>query len=249
MKRATAGSTVPDIVYPVRPGDLNEELRFSLRSLEAHFPEHGTVWIVGYKPAWLTGVEYIPGNRSPSPRANVYQNVLAAVRHPDVAEDVVVFNDDFFVTSPVAEVPLAYRSTLAEHLNLPRLRATAGKSWWRESLLTTQVCLQALGYAEPLSYELHVPFPISKSQMRYTLERFEAVTPTNPPQWRTLYGNLHGSPEDVQLPDGKAFRPGQIRKPYLSTTDLSWRHFRAGMVALFPEPSRYEDARALAKAR
>lgn len=27
-----------DVIYPVRPGDDNEELRYSLRSLAANFP-------------------------------------------------------------------------------------------------------------------------------------------------------------------------------------------------------------------
>lgn len=233
---------MPDIVYPVRPGEVNEELRYSLRSLHAHVPDVGTVWVIGYAPGWLTGVEVIPGgNPTNNSHANVYRNVLMSMQHEAVAEDVVVFNDDFFITAPVETLPVAYRSTLAEHLNLPRLR-TAGKSWWKESLQTTQVCLQAFGITDPLSYELHVPFPCSKGAMRETLERFAAVTPDNPPQWRTLYGNLMLTEPGVQLPDSKAFNGQAIRKPFLSTTDLSWRNFRTKLAAMFPDPSPYEQA-------
>ena len=234
-------STMFDIVYPVRPGDVNEELRYSLRSLDVNYPNHGTVWIVGFQPSWLTNVKFIEGNASSNGHANVYQNVLAACRHSGVSENAIIFNDDFFVTEPVTDIPLAYRGTLAEHLNLPRLKATNAKSWWKDSLLTTQVCLQALGFEDPLSYELHIPMPVNTRLMRETLERFNDVTPHNPPQWRTLYGNLHVDPNAaVRMGDGKAFRPGQIRRPYLSTTDLSWRHFRPGLSTMFPTPSRYE---------
>ena len=230
-----------DIVYPVRPGDTNEELRFSLRSLAKFYPDHGTVWIVGHKPAWLTGVEVIPGgNPSRSAQTNVYQNVLLACRHSGLPDQFVIFNDDFFLTEPVTEFPDTYRSTLQEHLNLPRLRTTP-KSWWRDSLLTTQVCLQAVGYENPLSYELHLPMPVVKDKMRATLEHFASVTPQNPPQWRTLYGNLHVTGA-VKTEDSKVFRPGKVRRPVHSTTDQSWRHYRTAFAKMFPTPSRFESA-------
>lgn len=234
-------STMYDIVYPVRPGDINEELRYSLRSLEAHYPEHGRVWIVGHCPDWLTGVEVIPGgNASTNPRSNVYQNILTACSHPDVAEDVLIFNDDFFLTAPVEEWVVGYRSTLAEHLRLPRLRMNP-QSWWRDSLITTQVCLQALGYADPLSYELHIPLPVHKTLMRETLEHFASITPHNPPQWRSLYGNANVV-DPVKMTDSKVFRNAPLRTPFHSTTDLSWRHFKAVFASRFPEPSPYERA-------
>ena len=49
-----------DAVYYVRPGDRNDELRYSLRSL-ANLP-HDRVWIVGHTPPWVTGIESIQGN-------------------------------------------------------------------------------------------------------------------------------------------------------------------------------------------
>lgn len=225
-----------DLVYPVRPGNVNEELRYSLRSVEANYP-HGRVWIVGDQPNWLTGVEFIRGNTQPHPRANIYHNLLAACAHPDLADEFVIFNDDFFVTEPVEGTPMAYRSTLRQHLNLPRLRTS--QSWWKDSLTTTLICLQAVGIDEPLSYELHVPFPVNKALMAATLEQFKNVTPANPPQWRSLYGNLHASGAVMQ-PDSKVFRPGPLRTPYHSTTDVSWRNFRTTFRTLFPEPSPYE---------
>lgn len=226
-----------DVVYPVRPGEANEELRYSLRSLQQNYPSVRTVWLVGFQPSWVTGVEFIGGNYSQSAQTNVYQNVLAAMQHPDVDDDVVVFNDDFFVTAPVTGVETLYRGTLAEHLALPAVRRS--NSWWRQSLITTQVCLQAVGIREPLSYELHVPLPCKKGLMRETLERFAEVTPANPPQWRSLYGNLHVTAAR-QAADVKRFLSGRVPTPYLSTSDASWRQYRKPVTALFPEPSRYE---------
>lgn len=227
-----------DVVYPVRPGDVNEELRFSLRSLHTNFPAVRQVWIVGHKPKWVHNVGHIEGNTGPNGHANVYRNVLAAMQHPDVADDVVVFNDDFHVTAPVTEPPIWYRSTLTEHIGLPRLRS-AGNTWWKQSLATTLVCLQAVGIPDPLSYELHVPLPAKKGLMAETLERFSAVTPDNPPQWRTLYGNLH-TIGGVASADAKVSRPGALPKPFLSTSDAVWRQFARTLSSMFPDPSPWE---------
>ena len=224
-----------DVVYPVRPGDTNEELRFSLRALEAHLP-HATVWMVGYKPSWVTGVEYLPGNTA-SKRANLWHNLLAACRHPDISDECVIMNDDFMVTTPIEEVPVLYRGTLRDHLNLPRV--VRGESWWRESLRTTLVMLQTLGFEDPVSYELHTPFRCNKTLMLETLERFKHITPDNPPQWRSLYGNLH-KVGGKQSADGKAYNRGPIHTPFHSTDDRTFRYFTAQLNEMFPEPSRYE---------
>lgn len=225
-----------DVVYPVRPGDSNAELQYSLRALEANFP-HATVWIVGYKPAWVTNVEYLPGNDQSSPRANLYWNILNACRLPDLSDDIVLMNDDFHLTAPVQEIPVVYRGLLRDHIGLPRVQR--GAAWWRESLQTTLTCLQAHGIAEPLSYELHTPFVVKKQLMAETLELFQHVTPDNPPQWRSLYGNLHqigGEPHA----DGKAYRPGPVSVPFHSTDDASWRYFAPHFRKTFPDRCRYE---------
>lgn len=236
-----------DVVYPVRPGESNDELRYSLRSLEVNFPKADKVWVVGFKPSWLRGVEFIDGNDGPNGHANVYRNVLKAMRHPGVSDDVVVFNDDFFVLDPIAEVQTLYRGTMDEHLSLPRLRVK-GNNWWKDSLTITKVCLQAVGVSKPLSYELHVPMPCKKGLMRETLERFADVTPDNPPQWRTLYGNLHVTGA-VQSQDSKVFRTGRFPRPYLSTSDAVWRQFSRRIMAMFPDPSRFEGKPAAVRRR
>lgn len=224
-----------DVIYPVRPGDDNEELRYSLRALDANFP-HDRVWVVGYKPVWVTGCEYIPGNTGEY-HANVYNNIRSAVDHPDVSDDVVIFNDDFFVTEPVARVATYCRGTMAEHIALPRVQRNKG--WWHESLTTTLTCLHANGIAEPLSYELHVPLPVDKNRMADTLARFQYVTPDNPPQWRSLYGNLH-APAAERHHDVKSYGAGELHRPFHSTEDRSFVAFEQQIHELFPTPSRYE---------
>lgn len=225
-----------DIVYPVKPGNDNEPLKFSLRSL-ANLP-HDRVWIVGHKPAWVTGVEFIPGNHG-GYHANVYNNIRLACEHPDVADEIVIMNDDFIITEPIERVQTFYRCTLDQHLGIPRVKRGG---WWKDSLETTHICLQAHGIAEPISYELHVPFPVDKARMAQTLQQFQHVTPDNPPQWRTLYGNMHGI-GGRQRQDVKAYNGSTISRPYHSTAPRSFPAFRSALTEMFPEASRYERVR------
>lgn len=225
-----------DVVIPVRPGDTNPELQFTLRALERNFP-HRNVWIVGYKPEWVTGVQYLPGNDAQHKRGNLWHNLLSACKHPDISDECVLFNDDMVATAPVAHMPILYRGSLADHIAMRRVQR--GEPWWRESLKTTQIILQALGHPDPISYELHVPFRVNKHAMAKILERFKRITPENPPQWRTLYGvlnNIGGRRSE----DCKSYRPGELKTPWHSTDDRSFRHFRTQLEQMFPDPSRYE---------
>ncbi|AVR77323.1 hypothetical protein SEA_SAMSCHEPPERS_4 [Mycobacterium phage SamScheppers] len=227
-----------DVIYPVRPGDKNDELRYSLRSLAENFP-HDRVVIVGYMPPWVRNVEYIEGNKGPSTHANVYNNIRLAVERDDLSDRVVIFNDDFFVTEPVDAAPAAFRCSLDDHIRLPRVQRNGG--WWLESLTLTRTCLQAHGIEKPTSYELHMPIEVDRRRMAEVLDLFRYVQPVNPPQWRSLYGNLadHGG---EKLKDVKCFDASALRRPFHSTEDRSFPRFHRELHKLFPEPSPYEAA-------
>lgn len=228
-----------DIVYPVRNGDNNEELRYSLRCIETNYPDHGDVWIVGHKPNWLTNIRHIPGNGYRGHyNWNVYRNILAAAEHPDTPHQFVVFNDDFMVTQPVDHIPVYYHGSLVEQVAPIRRNP---KTWWHKSLLLTLKTLQDAGYPDPLSYELHVPFPVTnKAAMAEVLRRFINTGTSYPAQWRTLYGVIHNI-GGTQHADVKArTRSGPINAPFHSTTDSTFKFFRHYFESHYPNPSRYE---------
>lgn len=228
--------TPPHIVIPVRPGDFNPELQFALRCLEANYPQHGDIWVVGHQPRWLINVNHIPGNGYQGNR-NVYMNMLTAAEHPDVPEEFIAFNDDFFVTQPLDEIPVWYHGPLTRQCAPIRHRP---KNWWHRSLLLTLNTLQAAGYEDPLSYEIHCPLPVNKAGMAAALRKFVNVNPQAPPQWRTLYGvvNQIGGTEHADTKTRGQDRT--IRKPFHSTTDSTFRKFRGYYENHYPNPSRYE---------
>ncbi|ANA86449.1 hypothetical protein BH762_gp070 [Gordonia phage OneUp] len=232
MDQRTSSHT---LVYIVRPGE-NEELRMSLRSLR-NLP-HDEVWIVGDKPSWVSDeVNFIQGNLGPTSHDNVYNNIRLACAHPDVADEFVIMNDDFFITEQMPTIPNWYRSTLDEHIALPRVQRQRG--WWLESLTLTRIALLAHGIKVPLSYELHVPFAVNKAAMGETLTQFSYVNPGNPPQWRSLYGNMHQIPAEPHE-DCKRYVGNELVRPLHSCDDGSFFLIERELQQLFPEPSKYE---------
>src|SRR5690606_9190627 len=103
---------VTTVLYFVKDGERNEELRYSLRSL-ANF-DHDRVVIVGGKPSWVTGVDFFRGNRFPGKWGNVYDNLRIACEHVD--GEFVVMNDDIFITRPTTLLPSLHRGSLTDHL-------------------------------------------------------------------------------------------------------------------------------------
>lgn len=229
-----------DVVYIVRPGDDNEELRYSLRSLEANYP-HGRVCIVGYLPSWVTEVMHIDGNRAGNPHANVYQNIQLACWDDRLTDDIVIMNDDFYITEPITGIPNWYRSTLDEHLDNPRVRGNGG--WWKKSLEATRIALQSNQISNALSYELHIPIVLDRYWCSMYLNQYSKVTPDNPPQWRTIYGNCHHGLDMATAQrhsDCKAYGPHELHKPFHSTDDTSFRWAKSSLQKMFPNKCRYE---------
>lgn len=223
-------------LYPCRPGG-NEELRISLRSL-SNLPEVDAVWIVGDMPSWCRPDHFIKANRHRSGHRNVFDNIRIGCRALADEPQIVIMNDDFMITERVETIPSLYRGSLAEHINLPRHRRNP-TSWWPVSLTTTRTCLQAHGIAQPRSYELHTPFVCDPARMADMLDMMAAVTPDNPPQWRTIYGNL-ADVDATQAEDGKVYGAGELRRPFMSTQDDNFALHRDALTALFPTTSRWE---------
>lgn len=229
------------VVYVVGPGDRNEELRYSLRSLAAHLP-HEQVWIAGHRPDWVSDdVGHIPVAQTRSRFQNSTANMHAACEHPEVggeAGEFVYFNDDFFVMQPLDDgVPLQHRGPLREVI------ASTRSSLYRRGAQSTLHLMRRLGMeddGELLSYELHAPLIVHKKSMLQALDAGRSLPVLHK---RTLYGNLIRLGGD-QVPDVKVQTlddPGSDG-PFVSTTDGAFAHGAVGQRIrdAFPDPCRYE---------
>jgi hypothetical protein len=232
-----------DFVYVVRHSEDNEELRYSLRSLERNAPV-GRVWIVGYKPSWLHGVEYLPTNQSRSKWENSTANLLTACLHDDVAERFVYMNDDFHVVRPIDEVETLHRGPVRAVLG-SHYRYRSGT--YLTGMRMTARLLHSLGYADPISYELHVPMVLERRKMVEALHvaaEHRSAYGMTALHKRTLYGNLHGiggrAIADVKV-NNSTRRAVFDSVPYVSTSKQAWSGQLGRLLrSMFPEPSSYE---------
>ncbi|MFI1954798.1 hypothetical protein ACH437_23620 [Streptomyces xinghaiensis] len=175
-----------DIVCPVREGAANEALRYALRSWAVNLP-HRRVWLVGYRPPWAHGVEHIPTRQAGSTK---YRNTTMAMRavceHPDVSDTFLWTNDDFFVMRRQEAMPVFHRGLVRA---VEAYYASRGNGSYLRGLRETRDLLVSLGHTDPLSYELHVPLPVTKTGMLQALEvggRLDVL------HKRTAYGVLAG---------------------------------------------------------
>jgi hypothetical protein len=228
--------TLSDIVYVVRPGDMNEELRYSLRSL-VNLP-HERVWLAGHRPSWVRGVSHIPVTQEGTKYQNSTANLRAACESADVSESFILMNDDFFICQPVAFVPPLHRGPVD---SVEAYYASRGRGLYLRGLRETRDLLATLGYPSPLSYELHVPMPMTKKRVREMLKVGGHLPVLHK---RTLYGNLFEL-GGAQIPDPKVL----TRSPrfprdavYLSTMPDTFANGQVGahIRATFPHPGPYE---------
>lgn len=165
----------PDILYAVRPGEQNESLKLSLRSL-ANLP-HRRVFIAGYCPDWVRGVTAIPVRRRVNKFDAIEENVRTGLFHPELGYHVVYMNDDFYFTAQIERVPVTHGGEVNGYL---------GKQELKIRMRQTIGALRAEGLLEPyFAYDgVHMPFPIEKGSAMVALDAIPRGA-----LWRTWYGN------------------------------------------------------------
>ncbi len=241
LNAASPDPSPPDLVYVVRPGDVNDELRYSLRSVAENLP-HRRVWVVGHMPPWLRDVHHLPTVQSDTKYRNSTGNVRAACEHPEVSDPFVLMNDDFYVLKHTPFIPALHRGRVDKVAT--EYEARYGWSKYLEGMEQTRELLAELGVTDPLSYELHVPMTVEKEHMLEALSLGAALPVLHK---RTLYGNLAeiGGEEtgDVKVSRGRA--EWSPLWTYLSTDPKSWRGGAGEFVRMrFKERSRYEEVTA-----
>ena len=227
-----------DVVYCLKPRLNNEELRYSLRSLE-NFP-HRHVWMFGgMPPSWVKGVHYIPvENNEKSKWANTRKMLEIACKTKGLSANFVWFNDDFFVLAPIQDLRYHYDGTLMERAEQTISSKTQMPSRYGYNLMLVSNELEKKKQ-QTRNFELHCPIIYNKKKMLACLKKYKTVMP------RSLYCNEYNvraiENGDYKIDDLEhRYKVGDV---FVSTADES---FRAGEVGrqirgLFPVASKYED--------
>lgn len=228
-----------DVVYPVKTGNKNEELRYSLRALEKHVP-HRNVWLVGYKPGWTQNVGHRSYAQGHNVRLNTTRAMEIACNDDRISNPFLWFNDDYFCMKPIPRVRRVNRGPIDMVVG----GLAQKKDHYAQGMVATKNLLLDNGYGpDILSYELHMPLYVYKYEM---LESIELYYKSNLPNLhkRTLYGNMvklgGTSTHDhkIVLRD----QPWDRDCIWVSTSDTSFREHPVGVWIRdhFKEPSFYE---------
>jgi hypothetical protein len=166
-----------DLVYICRDG-ANEELRYSIRSAVKNF-KHDNVWVIGYKPDWYQG-SFVSVPNIGAKFDNIVNCIRAIPEIPEISDDFVLMNDDFFFLKPITELPIYHGGLLSkkieQYLNL-------GTGKYGSLLNRTYRSLIKLGINRPLDYDIHIPMPMNKDSLRKVVKL--AYFP------RSAYGNIN----------------------------------------------------------
>lgn len=225
-------------VYICRRG-INEELRYSIRSVLYHFP-NADIYVVGEPPDWYIGKSiYVPQNKDKYNNAG--RNLATICVSEEIPDDIILMNDDFFIVDKVKSINYYHGGLLVDKIKSYSRMFPSGP--YIRKLSSTLRRLKQVGVENPLDYELHVPMRVNKQKLQKLLQ-FGVL-------WRSLYGNIYnvGGTEivDVKVYFDKTRNPHSFDYtnrsiPFLSSEDMAFPELKAKIIGpMFPKRSKLES--------
>ena len=182
-----------DVMYPLSSKSSWEdnELRYSLRSMEKFFPEMGRVFVVGHRPPWLTNVVHLPAVDSyrHNKDANLITKVLLACAN-GISDTFLRCSDDQCLLRLATVDDLVPRH--CGHVKCGR------GGWWARFVSTCRV-LQSRNLPF-LYYECHIPMLYDRDDFVCTVTQFP-FGEGNGFTINSLYFNASTMPRKVQRLD------------------------------------------------
>ena len=136
-----------DILYVVGTGSKwdNNELRYSLRSIDKYGINIDRVFIVGTKPDFVNNtIHYIPcGDPYPRKHKNILHKVIKAITTSDIGRHFLISSDDHFYVreTDFANLPVYYRNE-----EIPASYKADKMNNYTRSLLDTRALLKKYGF-------------------------------------------------------------------------------------------------------
>jgi len=228
-----------DFVYICKEG-INEELKYSIRSVVESFPE-SNIWVVGGKPDWYVG-NYIKVEQRESKYKNAVENLKIISASDQISESFVLMNDDFYIIKKIEKIENFHGGYLLNKINL--YQKLNGNSQYTRKLSGTYKKLKALGFENPLDYELHVPMIMEKEKLKTVLELLDQFL------WRSIYGNKF-EVGGTEMQDVKVYTSGPLvlksynlnidSHTYLSSADSSFNNiFNKILKDKFNQKTKFE---------
>lgn len=222
-----------DVCYVVKDTKENEELRYSLRSLQ-NLPNVRNVWVYGGKPDFLVDKYHrMSVVQDQDKWGNSGKIFWEIVNDDEITDDFYLMMDDVFVM----EVdPHPHPSFI--NFSKTSMKTNRRSVYYDEKRNVYNFLRR---HRKPTrDFDLHRPF-------LYNREKVKKLYPLYPNQtcFRSLYGNWYGIETETHR-DCKVFSTRRYTPPSddycLSTTDKSFARGDVGVVIRkhFPVPSIYE---------
>lgn len=226
-----------DVVYLVKESPINEELRYSLRSVEENFPCR-RVFFYGGCPDGIVPDQRVRLSQNQKTKwLNTTGMLHQVCRNGDISENFWLFNDDFFVMRPVLKRPVPYYDgDIFDRIR--EIEARAGRKTEYSKNLRRMAKLLQKNKFETKNYAVHLPMLVNRDAAAHLFQRFP-----NEPMFRCLYGNYFKiggrDASDVKIYNRTDRWSGSL---FLSTSDDSFREGAVGeqVREIFGRPSRWE---------
>lgn len=234
-----------DLVYILGKGSpwQNNEILYSLRSVELYLKNFRNVFIIGDKPKFfndnVTEVPYkdIYANKN----RNIMCKILRACNDERISHDFILFNDDYFLIEEIdaENYPYYYSTDLI----------TASNYYINSYQKCIQSTLKMLTEKrmQNLYFDVHRPIIYNRYRFRKMVKAFDWEIPYGPVV-KSLYCNYNNIP-GVKIKDNKInypYRADAILKAIngehmFSIGDKSLNnHMKAYLMNKFPKKSKFE---------
>jgi hypothetical protein len=158
-----------DIVYPLNKASRwqDNELRYSLRSVEKYLSNYGRVFVVGDLPGWCTNVIHIPATDRKYPARSIMEKVWLACQDDRLSENFLFMNDDHFLTKRFDAETFPY------FFKGPLFNAVRNKTNYAETVKNT---LSILGH-DAKDFDTHTPILYNKHTFPEVMKQYDWEVP------------------------------------------------------------------------
>jgi len=176
-----------DIYYPYHhQASVWNELRYSLRSLEANLLEEFRVWIVGDRPDWITGIHFIPQRRCEGMKENQtfdsITKLMLFCEHPLTNPFFIRMYDDMYLLESVTVQEIGKFKAMYDWQGVNHHNYDT----WYQQLIRTMTAVMRKGY-HGWNTETHFPELFNKELMLSIIGEYNALE--NRYLTSTLYHN------------------------------------------------------------
>ncbi len=231
-----------DIVYILRTDPRfykNDDIKYSLRSLDKNFKGKGKVFIVGGRPNWInvnTVTHIYAEDKERNKLLNAINKILIACKDKRISEDFILMNDDFLFLKETNDIKSYNIGTIEE---MKRNHRTKG-GYYYKAICDTLEILQSKNMST-ISYEAHYPIVINKNNFIKTIKETGKIAYL----FRSFYGNRYIK-ESKKIKDFKVFNHNQFFKgkerEFMSLSDEIEKYpsMKEWYSRIFKEKSKYE---------